>query len=134
MKFIGIASLHGDFLRTEKLFGNDDALFPKPEIGTGGRGGFVNLGLSRKCYANAQVIRKVIKAAFVSAGLPEFAPHSFRKTLTQYGDDICPDRESFKAWSLNLGHENVATTIGAYYPIPTARQAEIIRGMKNREN
>ncbi|MGB5213041.1 MAG: site-specific integrase [Anderseniella sp.] len=122
-----------EYLRTEKLFGNDDALFPKPKMGLGVAGGFANLGLSRECYANATVIREAIKAAFVNAGLSAFGPHSFRKTLAVYGDTICRDRESYKAWSLNLGHDSIITTVGAYHPIPVSRQAEIIKGMRKQK-
>ena len=92
-------------------------------------GEFSVLGLSRETYANAGKIREVIKAAFTTAGLPAFAPHSFRKSLVKYGDQCCQTREQFKAWSLNLGHDSVVTTISAYCPVSVQRQAELIRGM-----
>lgn len=115
-------------LRQNLLFGHDDALFPKPEMGLAD-GSFAALGLSRETYANAGKIREVIKAAFTTAGLPAFAPHSFRKTLVKYGDQRCQTREQFKAWSLNLGHDSVVTTISAYCPISKERQAELIRAL-----
>ncbi len=77
--------------------------------------------------ANSGKVREVIKAAFVAAGLPAFTPHSFRKTLVKYGDQICTTREQFKAWSLNIGHDSVVTTISAYCPVSTDRQAELIK-------
>lgn len=116
-------------LRDGLLFGHEDALFPKPEMGLSVDGGFKVLGLSRQNYANAGKIREIIKEAFVLAGLPTFAPHSFRKTLVKYGDQICTTREQFKAWSLNLGHESIVTTISAYCPVPADRQAELIKDM-----
>ena len=115
-------------LRQNLLFGHDDALFPKPEMGLAD-GSFAALGLSRETYANAGKIREVIKAAFTTAGLPAFAPHSFRKTLVKYGDQRCQTREQFKAWSLNLGHDSVVTTISAYCPISKERQAKLIRAL-----
>ena len=115
-------------LRHDLLFGHDDALFPKPQMGHLD-GDFAALGLSREIYTNANKIREIIKAAFTTAGLPAFAPHSFRKTLVKYGDQRCQTREQFKAWSLNLGHDSVVTTISAYCPISKERQAELIRGM-----
>ena len=72
-------------LRQDLLFGHDDALFLKPERALVD-GSFSALGLSRESYANAGKIREVIKDAFTTAGLPPFAPHSFRKTLVKYGD------------------------------------------------
>jgi integrase/recombinase XerD len=115
-------------LRQDLLFGHGDALFPKPEMGLVD-GGFAALGLSRNVYASAGKMRDVIKTAFTTAGLPAFAPHSFRKTLVKYGDQSCKTREQFKAWSLNLGHDSVVTTISAYCPVSRERQGELIRSM-----
>lgn len=115
-------------LRQNLMFGHDDALFPKPAMGLVD-GSFASLGLSREPYANAGKIREVIKSAFVASGLAAFAPHSFRKTLVKYGDQVCQTREQFKAWSLNLGHDSVVTTISAYCPVSKERQAELIKGM-----
>jgi integrase/recombinase XerD len=117
-----------DFLRKDQLFGPGDALFPKPLMGLADSG-FACLGLSRDTYGNAARIRAVIKDAFASAGLPPFGPHSFRKTLGILANDHCKTPEQFKAWSLNLGHEDISTTLSAYCPVSPTRQAELIRGM-----
>ncbi len=116
------------YLRRDLLFGNEDALFPKPLLKQKD-GAFAVVGLSRETYSDASAIREVIKGAFVNAGLPAFAPHSFRKTLVKHGDQICKTREQFKAWSQNLGHESVVTTISAYCPVSNDRQAELIRAL-----
>jgi integrase/recombinase XerD len=117
-----------NYLRKDLLFGNEDALFPKPAMGLRD-GGFAVLGLSRATYGNAGKLREVIKNAFTSSGLPAFGPHSFRKTLGILANDHCRTPEQYKAWSLNMGHENVATTLSAYTPVSTSRQAELIRAM-----
>lgn len=116
------------FLRKDQLFGADDALFPKPLMGVR-NGSFAYLGLSRDTYSNAGKIRSVVKGAFTSAGLPAFGPHSFRKTLGLLANDHCQTPEQFKAWSLNMGHENIATTLSAYCPVSPQRQGQLIRGM-----
>ncbi|MFC4671974.1 tyrosine-type recombinase/integrase [Seohaeicola nanhaiensis] len=116
------------FLRHDQLFGSGDALFPKPLMGLRD-GEFACLGLSRGNYGNAGKIRAVIKDAFIGAGLPSFGPHSFRKTLGVLANDHCKTPEQFKAWSLNLGHENIATTLSAYCPVSPQRQGQLIRGM-----
>ncbi|MGJ8622766.1 MAG: tyrosine-type recombinase/integrase [Yoonia sp.] len=116
------------YLREEALLGPSNALFPKPEMGLKD-GSFAALGLSRENYRNAGKLRAVIKDAFTSAGLPAFAPHSFRKTLGLLANEHCTTPEQFKAWSMNLGHEDIATTWNAYLPISQARQGELIRGM-----
>ena len=116
------------YLRKEKLFGPEDALFPKPEMGLRD-GAFACIGLSRQTYSNAGKIRAAIKEAFTGAGLPAYGPHSFRKMLGVLANDFCRTPEEFKAWSMNLGHENIATTLSAYMPVSPQRQAELIRRM-----
>ena len=117
-----------EFLRKEQLFGPGDALFPKPMMERT-ESGFIWEGLSRAPYGGAGKIREVVKDAFTSAGLPPFGPHSFRKTLGIMANTFCKTPEQFKAWSLNLGHESIATTLSAYCPVSQSRQAELIRGM-----
>lgn len=116
------------FLRQDQLFGLEDALFPKPKMGHK-NGSFACLGLSRDTYSNAGKIRAVVKDAFIGAGLPSFHPHSFRKTLGVLSNDHCKTPEQFKAWSLNMGHEDIATTLSAYCPVSPQRQGQLIRGM-----
>jgi integrase len=116
------------YLRQDELFGPNDALFPKPKMGLKD-GAFAALGLSRDNYSNAGKLRAVIKDAFTNAGLPPFGPHSFRKTLGLLANEHCKTPEQFKAWSMNLGHENIATTLSAYCPVSDSRQGELIRSM-----
>lgn len=117
------------YLQEEELFGPNDALFPKPKMALKD-GSFATMGLSREIYSNASRLRTVIKEAFINAGLPPFAPHSFRKTLGLLANNHCKTPEQFKAWSMNLGHENIATTLNAYCPVSPARQGELIQRMK----
>ena len=67
--------------------------------------------------------------AFAAVGLPEYTPHSFRKTLAMLGDKLCETMEQRKAWSQNLGHEHLATTVSAYMPVSRERQAELLLEM-----
>ncbi len=50
-----------------------------------------------------------------------------RNTLTRLGGHVCKTAEEYKAWSQNLGHEQVLTTFMSYGTVATERQAEIIR-------
>lgn len=113
------------YLRDELLFGNDDPLFPKTEVGLSRAGVFEPLGVLREHWSNATPIRKVFRDAFALAGLPYFNPHSFRKTLVQLGQRLCQSPEEFKAWSQNMGHEGVLTTFYSYGAVGPTRQAEI---------
>lgn len=116
-------------LRDVRLFGPHDALFPKPEMGLVEGGGFAVKGLSRECYACTGILNRIIRDAFASVQMPEYTPHSFRKTLAMLGDEKCKTLEEHKAWSMNMGHENLITTISAYMPVSRLRQAELIKGM-----
>jgi len=117
-----------NYLRDDLLYGHDDALFPKPQMGRSSEGGFAIIGLSRVNWSNSTKIRDIIKTAFTTSGLPTFGPHSFRKTLVRWADKHFQTREGFKAFSQNIGHDSVVTTISAYYPVSHERQAELIRG------
>ena len=116
------------YLRTDKLFGNADALFPKAKMANRGNG-FEVAGLSREPYSNAAKLNQTIRTAFALVQLPEFTPHSFRKTLALHGDEVCTTMQERKAWSMNLGHENIATTINAYMPVDRNRQRELIQAL-----
>lgn len=120
-----------NFLRTEKLWGMDDPLFPATKVAVGGNLRFEAVGLDRKPWSNAGPIRAIFKDAFASAGLPYFNPHSFRKTLALLGGQLCRTPEEYKAWSQNLGHESVLTTFSSYGDVNSYRQIEIIRSLNN---
>jgi integrase len=117
------------YLRSELLWGDDDPLFPATKIGLGETGGFRPVGLRRDGWTSAGPIRDIFRNAFEPAGLPYFNPHSFRDTLAQLGERICPTREAYKAWSLNFGHTHMMTTMTSYGAMAPYRQAELIRAM-----
>jgi integrase len=121
-----------NYLQRERLWGLDDPLFPASKVVVGDTRQFQAAGLDRKHWSSAGPIRTIFKAAFAAAGLPYFNPHSFRKTLALLGGQICRSPEEYKAWSQNLGHENVLTTILSYGDVARHRQAEIIRAFSER--
>lgn len=117
------------FLRTEKLWGANDPLFPRTEVCVGKDARFAPVGLERQHWRDASPIRKVFRDAFAAAGLPYHNPHSLRHTLVALGQERCKTPEEFKAWSQNLGHEGVLTTFYSYGSVSRSRQAEIIRSL-----
>ncbi len=117
------------FLRDEKLWGNDDPLFPATRMILGASRQFEVAGLARAHWSTTSPIRTIFREAFVNAGLPYFNPHSFRNTLVKLGENVCKTPEQFKAWSQNLGHEKVLTTFLSYGEVGCQRQGEIIRGL-----
>ncbi len=74
-------------------------------------------------------VRAIFKAAFARVHLPYVKPHTVRDTLTQlaYGLQLSP--EQLKAWSQNLGHASVLTTLGAYGHVSPERQGEILAAL-----
>ena len=119
------------YLREEKQWGNDDPLFPATRIAVGTAHQFEASGLERKHWSSASPIRKLFREVFASAELPYFNPHSFRNTLARLGQEVCKTPEEYKAWSQNLGHEQVLTTFLSYGEVACQRQGEIIRGLAN---
>jgi integrase/recombinase XerD len=120
------------FLQRERLWGLDDPLFPAARVEPGADRRFNAIGLDRKGWRNAAPVRKVFREAFEAAGLPYSNPHTFRKTLARLGQTICRTAEELKAWSQNLGHDDVLTTFTSYGTVSLDRQAEIIRGARSR--
>lgn len=118
-----------EYLRKDLLWSEDDPLFPKTHIGIGEQGGFAAIGLAREHWSGTGAIRTIYKDAFTAAGLPYFNPHCFRHALARLGGQICPTIEHYKAWSQNIGHENVQTTLMTYGTVPANKQAELIRGL-----
>jgi integrase len=122
------------FLTVEKLWGPADPLFPATRVVLGPDHQYKADGLSRAHWSNATPIRAIFKEAFTSAGLPYANPHSFRKTLAQLGERLCQTPEEFKAWSQNLGHEQVLTTFSSYGNVRGDRQAELIRRLGQKSD
>jgi integrase len=115
------------FLKEEKLWGNDDPLFPSTRVEQGPDRQFGAAGLDRAHWSSASPIRTIFREAFVGAGMPNFNPHSFRHTLVRLGQEMCQSPEQYKAWSQNLGHEKVLTTFMSYGAVARNRQGEILR-------
>ncbi|WP_018698727.1 tyrosine-type recombinase/integrase [Amorphus coralli] len=120
-----VADWHAHLTQTLR-FGPDDPLFPATEMGLAG-GKFAVAGLSHRHWTNAAPIRRVFKEHFERAGLPYSNPHSLRKTLARFGEKACTSPEAFKAWSQNLGHEDVLTTFMSYGAVSHHRQEEILQ-------
>lgn len=113
-------------LRSDHLFSPDDPLFPSTRIDLDAKGHFGPVGIKREGWRDASAIRRIFKDRFESAGLPYFNPHSFRDALVRLGERQCITPEQFKAWSQNLGHEQVLTTLMSYGAVARHRQGEIM--------
>ena len=121
-----------NYLRQEKLWGNDDPLFPVTNVVVGQAHQFRAAGLKPEHWSTAAPIRAIFREAFTAAGLMYFNPHSLRTTLVAFGEAQCQTPEQFKAWSQNLGHEGVLTTFTSYGAVGNNRQREIIGSLGRR--
>ena len=120
------------FLTAAKGYGPDDPLFPATEVALHGPGKPPSLSLSKRNWKTTTPVRDIFKTAFASAELPYFNPHSFRSTLARLGQRVCKTPEELKAWSQNLGHTNVMTTLTAYGAIDEHRQCAIISNLGSK--
>ncbi len=122
-----------NYLYKTKIFNSEDPLFPRTKLVLDKNNSFVADGIEPLHWQSANQIRKIFKEAFENARMEYFSPHSFRNTLVRFGEKICKTPEEFKAWSQNLGHEQVLTTFSAYGTIDEHNQGEIIKRLtKNK--
>ena len=101
--------------------------FPATEMGLSVESVFAPQGLGRKAWTKSGPIREIFKTAFAAAGLTYFNPHSFRDMLVRHIMTLDLPVETLKAWSQNLGHQGLLTTLTSYSTGTTPRQAELIR-------
>jgi integrase len=113
-------------LTEEHLFGPNDPLFPKTKVSHGCDKSFQSSGIEAAHWKDASPVRTIARQAFEGAGLPYFPPHSFRHTLGHLMQSVCRSPRQIKAWSQNLGHENIATTLTSYGALDPYQQGEVI--------
>ena len=118
------------FLTAVRRWDLPDPLFPATRVVLSPDHQYMADGLSRAHWSNATPIRAIFRQAFTAAGLSYANPHSFRKTLAQLGERLCQTPEEFKAWSQNLGHDQVLTTFCSYGHVRGDRQAELMRRLR----
>jgi integrase len=113
-------------LRTEQRFGPDDPLFPATRMTLDADGHFAADGIERRFWTSAGPIRELFRHAFEAAGLPYHNPHSLRRTLMRLAYELNLTHRQIKAWSQNLGHESVITSIVSYGTLSFHEQADVM--------
>ncbi|ABV94957.1 integrase family protein [Dinoroseobacter shibae DFL 12 = DSM 16493] len=119
-------------LKRDHLFSGGDPLFPKTRVGVGPDRRFQALGIARAPWASPSSAAKIFKRAFVDAGLPPFSPHRVRDTIAELASAHCRTPEEFKAWSQNMGHDDVLTTFRSYGSVAPGRQMELMTRFRER--
>jgi integrase len=119
-------------LTADPLRGPDDPLFPSTEMGLSELRSFVPYRLSRDGWSTTGPVRDIFRNAFEGAGLSYFSPHSIRHMLVRHIMTLDLPLETLKAWSQNLGHEGLLTTLTSYGSVPADRQGQLIKqGLPN---
>lgn len=116
-------------LRTNLLWGEDDPLFPSTRQALDEQRSLKPVGLSKEHWKTSHPVRQIFKRTFEAAGVPYHTPHSLRRTLARLGERVCRTPEELKAWSQNLGHDELMTTFG-YGAVPLQQQADILARLK----
>lgn len=119
-------------LRQDHFFSDADPLFPKSRVGVGSSRRFEVQGIARAPWASASGAAKIFKRAFERAGFPPYSPHRVRDTITELAKDHCRTPEDFKAWSQNLGHDDVLTTFRSYGTVSPGRQMDLMAQFRRR--
>jgi integrase len=121
------------YLREVKLYGNEDPVFPQTLLKQNEKLEWASAGLEPKPWASATNVRRIFRESFERVALAYFNPHSIRNMLVQKGELECDTIEAFKAWSQNLGHSSVHTTLTSYGNVALARQGELVRSVRRRD-
>ncbi len=119
-----VSELQGDL-----ELGPDDPLFPKTKCTLNKEGKFEHVALDRAPWRNTESLRKVFREAFEAAELPYANPHSFRHTLGRLAIERNLTIAELKAWSQNLGHEEIMTTATNYAKMTEDEQLSILAGI-----
>lgn len=75
-------------------------------------------------------VRQIIKRGCQAISIPSFNPHAIRATLALHGQELCRNPKQIKAWSQNLGHENVATTDNYYAKLDVNEQFTVLDNLR----
>ncbi len=119
-------------LRQDHLFSDADPLFPKTKVEIGPSQRFEATGIERAPWSSPSSAAKIFKQAFVDAGLPSYSPHRVRDTIAELAKDHCKNPEDYKAWSQNMGHDDVMTTFNSYGSIAPGRQMEVMERFRGQ--
>lgn len=107
-------------------FSHTDPLFPKTQVGYCTDRKFGPVGFERAPWSSTGTASKIFKTSFERIGLPPYSPHRVRDTIAELAREHCATPEDYKAWSQNMGHDDVLTTFRSYGSVAPGRQAELM--------
>lgn len=124
-----------NYLKEEKLFGNEDPLFPKSkQIQEGNNLSFVYNSVEKEFWQAHSSIRNIFIQRATDAGIKAFSPHKYRHLAIKLAFDKCKNASEIKAISQSFGHEDVSTTIQVYGNYRPDELSEILDNINNNDN
>ena len=124
-----------EHLRTDKVFGNTDPIFPRNKIENAENSlSFVSNEIDDKFWQSATSIRDIFKQRFEHAGIEYFSPHTFRHLAVKLALQKCRNGHEIKAVSQNFGHEYVNTVMMTYGTLNAVQMYDTLSGMSFSES
>ncbi len=119
----------------KKGFQPDDPIFPATMSGVGSFG-YSKEQVGRTFWNSTSGARKIFEKRCISAETHYFHPHSFRHLAVSIMSKMRLTVEELRAVSLNLGHEEITTTFGAYGygSMSNEEGVKIIQKLKDVQN
>jgi site-specific recombinase XerC len=108
---------------------NEDALFSPDCTQTATTYLIRSDGKPIEPWKTDQAIRQAFRKASHSASVPYYTPHSAKHFLARLQDKHCRTVQQRKAWSFNLGHENVQITDSNYAKMTAENRDGIFTNM-----
>lgn len=122
------------YLKTEKVFGNSDPVFPKNLVQNAENAkSFVSNYVEPKFWQSVSSMREIFRQRFEYAGIEYFPPHTFRHLAVITAVSKCKNGHEIKAVSQNFGHEDVGTTMTTYGTLTNTQMNGIITNMNFSE-
>jgi len=122
------------FLKNEKLCDPGTPLFPSTKVSLNQNSQFSGAEFDTTPWKSTTPLRTIVENAFKAAGLDYYNPHAFRHTIVNLAHQVCRKPEDLKAWSQNMGHNSVLTTLTSYGTIDECNQGDIIKRLSRNDD
>lgn len=113
-----------------KGFTSDDPIFPATANRFANKDSYSKELVGKDLWSSSGSARRIFQKRCLNAGVTYFNPHSFRRLVVDILMERTLTEKDKKAISLNLGHENIATTFDSY-GYSTMTHDEVIETIKN---
>lgn len=121
------------YLKKNKLFGNEEPLFPKSKQNQEEDNYSFNYDfVSNNFWQSNSAIREIFIQRAINAKIKPFSPHKYRHLSIKLAFDKCQNAREIKAVSQHFGHEDVSTTIQVYGNYRPDELIEILDDIDNK--